>query len=430
MFSRPFYLAFALVSLNCHSFVIPQTTDSKNNTATTAVSELLTQLGHSEFAVRERATSQILDMGPPAIQALQEMPLGLSKEARHRVALLLDLLEQKRLKEISQSFLVDANNSNAYGLPGWHTFRDLVGANRNVKLLFLEVLKSHSEIALQVEQIDKLRKSQLSTVDQEAKLSSHCAMQSGRLLDKLHRRGGLEIGDSVAMLFAASTMEGTVPFEVSELIRSMSRLEFAGALNRPGYRPSMLQLLGQWIPKSPESMAPDVMELGRKLDLKQVLPISRRHISKSFDLYTREQAIYCLVQFGDLSDVDELLKYADEGTVIHQYEDITNDNNPIIETSVAPPGTKPNAFRANSPVQKLVRVNDLAVAAAMMLKKEDPRQVFPNFSTNDQSIRWRSVAVLETEQKLRDDAIHTWIAQLSRGATINPKQVPIPDSVP
>jgi hypothetical protein len=428
MYSLPqFYLAIALAGFGSYSLVF-----SQNSGTTTADAELVANLGHSEFNVREQAAIRLLELGPQAIETLKNLPPGLSKEARNRAATIQEVLEQKSLKEISKSFLADVNDNNTHGLPGWQAFRDLVGGNRNSKVLFLELLKAHSEIASQIEQIAELRRIDQTTVDQETQLALHCAMRSSQLLDKLHRRGGLEIGDSVAMLFAASSIDGTVPFEVSELIRSTSQLGFAGSINRPGYRSCLLALLGRWIPKSPESMAPDVMQLARMLDLKQVLPISRRHISKTFDPFTREQAILCLVKFGDSSDAVELLKYADDNTVIYQFVDMSNDNNPIIESSVPPPGTTPNSGLTTLPLQKLVRVNDLAVAAAMTLRKEDPRQVFPNFTPESFSKGLQAaISVLETEQKSRDDAIHTWVAQQTKVAAAEPPLLaPVPDEVP
>lgn len=420
------YLAIVLVTLVGHTQVI-----SQNTVTTKSVSELVADLGRAEFNVRERASSQLLDLGPQAVQSLKNLPAGLSKEARSRAASILEVLERRSLKEISQSFLVDPDIDNSHGLPAWHLFCEIVGGTRNAKLLYLDLLKSHSEIATQIQRIDSLKKSAQSTIEEEAKLIFLSATRSGQLLDKMHRRGSLDVGDSVAMLFAASAIEGTVPFEVSELIRSTSQLGFAGSINRSGFRPCLLQLLGRWIPKSPEAMASEVMKMGHLWDLKQVLPIARSHLSKSFDPFTREQAILCLVKFGDVSDVVGLLKYADDNTIIYQYQDMSNESNPIIESLGAPPGAKPSSVQSAFPVQKLVRVNDLAVAAAMILKQQDPRQVFPDFIPESFLAGSRSaISVLETEQKSRDDAIHTWMAQQPITEAPLAGEAPVPDSLP
>jgi hypothetical protein len=427
MFSIPrLYFAFALASVISSDFVCSQEPELKAE-----LTQLVSKLGSSDFTDRERAASKILNLGPSAISQIKTLPLSTSREIQGRLDAVLAELEQKNFKLVSESFLSDTKASNSHGLPSWNAFRELVGSSRNSKLLFLQVLKSHTEIAEMIERIYTLRQQGRASSDQETQLAAHCAMRSGQLLSRYHRRGGLEVGDCIAMLFATSTIEGLVPYEVSELIRSLSRQDFLGSMSRPSYKPIMLELLGRWIPKSPESMAPEVMMLARRWDLKQVLPLSRRHLSKSFDPMTREQALLCLIAFGDQSDVDELVKHANDPTIIHQYIDTTMDGTQIVESLGAPPGALPVPASASGPVQKVVRVCDLAVAAAMKLNKDDLRQVFPNYTPEDFSLRWKStVSVLESEQKQRDEAIHVWIAQLLTQAVPSNALKPVPDSKP
>jgi hypothetical protein len=232
-------------------------------------------------------------------------------------------------------------------------------------------------------------------------------------------------------LLAVASVDQAASYEVSQYIRSCADLRFSGNLNRQGVRNCILSLLGSWIPKSPESMAPDVLRIGRELDQPAVLPIARQHLSKSFDPFTREQAIMCLCKYGEARDAERLLKYVEDTTIIDKYLDLVGDDDAIMESRVAPPGF--NSPSINIP-QKLIRVNDLAVIVAMRLLREDPSQIFANYKAERFMIGWRAaVAVPESDQLQRDEAIAAWLAATNRNAAPaagSPLAIPVPDPKP
>jgi hypothetical protein len=404
---------------------------SQAETQATA-SQLVSNLADSKFEVRERATRDLLQLGPEIIEDLKRLTnTGLPKEAQVRASSILSELERKKLAGLAQAFLADANEKNAHGLPGWHTFRQHVGGSRVAKQLFLDAIHSQYDVMALIDDVHGQRLSSQNTQATESKLAELTAIKSNMLLEQLHRDGRLEMGDSMAMLLAVASVDQAASYEVSQYIRSCADLRFSGNLNRQGVRNCILSLLGSWIPKSPESMAPDVLRIGRELDQPAVLPIARQHLSKSFDPFTREQAIMCLCKYGEARDAERLLKYVEDTTIIDKYLDLVGDDDAIMESRVAPPGF--NSPSINIP-QKLIRVNDLAVIVAMRLLREDPSQIFANYKAERFMIGWRAaVAVPESDQLQRDEAIAAWLAATNRNAAPaagSPLAIPVPDPKP
>lgn len=396
------------------------------------IEQLLTQLSSDEFEVRERASAKLVQMGPAAIQSLKQPPIDLSIEASGRVTSIIKVLEERSLIRTSKLFLADSDATKSYGLPAWNAYREIVGGTRFAKILFLEFVRSQPAIANQIETIYQVRQSGKSSVLLESELSLLASVQANRLLDDFQRMTESGVGDSVGLMLAVAFINDKASMEVSELIRSSSQLGFSGYLNRPGFKPCLLELMSQWVPKSPDSMAMEVMGLSYFMNISTVLPIARRHISKSFDPFTREQAIICLSKFGKAEDVALLTKLADDATVIHKYLDLAGDDGSITESLALPPGLRPTGATEPSQVQKLVRVNDLAVAVSMVLAKENPKDIFPNYVAERFQSGWRSaVAVPESDQESRDQSIRAWTARHSNvESKPEPSLTPVPDPNP
>jgi hypothetical protein len=231
--------------------------------------------------------------------------------------------------------------------------------------------------------------------------------QATQLWPMVFRGTGVGIGDSTAMLLGVSMLDSTAPVEVSELIHSSVQLGFFGYLNRAGYRNCLKVLLANWIPKTHDALAPEVMRIAFDLDLEIILPIAEKHLAASFDKTTREFAIFCIAKFGQPSNVPELLKFIGDTTVVYEFDDTSGG---IIASRRAPPGIPVDA--AVQFPHKLVRINDLAAAAAMILLNEDPSKVFPRI-TKEQFLQrsLTGLAVDEEDVELRNYEISAWAAE-------------------
>lgn len=368
---------------------------------------LISALSSNDFRTREEASSELFSLGTSALKPLEDLPQGLSYEARLRVRLIRKQIESQQFENLSRNFLIDRDESNSYGLPGWNAFRSVVGSTRTGKLLFLDTLKSQPEIMQIIDgmasksyetgpNIDRLR--------QQRELTRVATEKAQQLLPRVFAMPRPETGESVGLLLAVAYIEGNVPIEVSEAIRNVTRLSFDGMLRQQGYQQCLQQLLAQWIPKTHEAMAPDALRIALDNDISSCIEIARNHISDNFDVTVRELAFHAIAKYGDETDVERMLPYLNEDTVVDEVSDRRAGGIPGM--SAAPPGVP---VEIPTMQNRLVRVNDLALASCMLLLKEDPTTTFPDFSQNEfQLLFSTSLAVSPEEIPQRELNIKKW----------------------
>lgn len=395
--------------------------------------QLIQQLGSSDFEERERATNRLLQLGTEALDALKHPPEKSSKEIVSRTAVIARVIEQRNLTTVARHFLADSDDSNSHGLPAWSAFRDVAGSSRFSKMLFIEFVKQQTQLALKIEDIVQRRQHNQDTRDQELQLTHYIELQADQFKARMRSLTGasVEIGDVLGVMLAVAVVNDQAPIESSELILTSAQMGFGGYLNRPGFKPCLLQLMSAWVPKSPDIIADEVMGISNFLNISAVLPIARTHLTKGFDPISRSQAILCINKFGNKQDVAALAKLAGDGTVIHRYIDISDEEDGITESFGAPPGTKPSQV-APATVQMVVRINDLATAVAMNLADEDPKSIYPKFVKDRFSLTWRKmVAVPESEAESRDKAIRAWTDKRTGVESVpEPSLTPVPDPNP
>lgn len=380
--------------------------DSENG-----INELVEMLRDSRFAVREQAAVELLSFGSVAVEALNEIPADWPRDARRQAALLLAEIENRVLTKQAREFLVDPDSNQSHGLPAWDVFRAIVGNSRCSKLLFLEMVKSEHTLLQHIEKLHQLRVAGDEGSQSISDLSVQISRLSSVLYPRIFRGTNTGVGESTALLLAVTMLDSTAPIEANQLLYSAVQLSFFGYLSKPGYRQCLQKLLALWVPKTHDEIAPDIMRIAFELDLPAVLPIARRHLDSAFDRYSRESAVFCIGKFGDVTDVAALLKMTSDTTIVHEFNESAQG---IEETSATPPGLQ--GMPVVDTVRKVVRIGDLAAAAAMVLMKQDLKQYFPRFSR--EGFFSRSVAglaVLEEDSELRSEAIKAWVqAQLAK----------------
>lgn len=370
------------------------------------VENLLETIANSGFEQRERAAASLMRLGPAAIGPLQEIGSDHSREVRDRAALVLKEIERQHLIETSRVFLTDTDPTQSHGLPAWRFFQQHIGGSRVSKQLYLELLKAQYHLAELIETADHAMSVQhAEDIDRSQRILREALRdQAVNLWPMMFRGSGVGVGDSAALLLGVMVLDQPIPAEVSQLIHSSVQLGFFGYLNRSGYRNCLRSLLAGWIPKAQESMAPEVMRIAYDLDIDAALPIALKHLSKTFDKTTREHAIFCVAKFGSTSNVPDLLTLHSDTTVVYEFDDTAGG---IIVSRAAPPGL-PFQGLAENP-HKLLRINDLAIAAAMILLDEDPQSIFPRFSKDlffNRSLT--SLAIDEESAEFRTAQLKAW----------------------
>lgn len=104
---------------------------------------LVRQLGSPSYQTREDATAELAKMGRAARTALAEaVATSPDYEVRARAARLLPRAEAADLQLRIDAFVADADGKQSHDLPGWDKFREHVGADRESRSFFAELLKA------------------------------------------------------------------------------------------------------------------------------------------------------------------------------------------------------------------------------------------------------------------------------------------------
>ncbi len=108
--------------------------------------ELIRQLGAKQFAVRQRAQRELVELGLAAKSALQAACDSHDAEIRHRakqaLASVLDIDFQMRL----EAFLAEGAGPEGHGLPGWEEYRLLAGEGPLARRLFGDMQRTEHEL--------------------------------------------------------------------------------------------------------------------------------------------------------------------------------------------------------------------------------------------------------------------------------------------
>lgn len=373
------------------------------------VEALVSQLASPVFAEREQATESLLQIGGAALPHLRS-EAHVDFELRFRAQQIAKRIEDNLFDALSRSFLVDRNPANSYGLPGWEAFSQLAGSSRTSKLLFLDMVKQQPELAALMGKLSGDPQSPRPTTRRDLELlSNRVGAEAHRLAQARLRQRVPEIGDVVAVLFAASFIDEQTPIEVNDLLdMSVHTIPVSTYLRKRGYGQILRAMYSEWLPKSHAGMASRAMNIAMQEGLESGAEVSRKYLDKNFDVLTREQAIQCITRFGDKSDVPLLIHLFDDTALCDKFNKIDVPaylRQGIDISNEAPPGVPPKpSFKDEVEDETwIVRINDLALAGAMVLSGDDPAVIFPDFSKDERfGFDNRSVAVLDSEDALAE----------------------------
>jgi hypothetical protein len=154
--------------------------------------ELVKQLGHPKYTIRESAAKQLLKMGPTAVVALIEGTKASDEEVRNRSAALLPQAKAAEWKRRSAAYLADAEGKQKHDLPLLAEWEKLVGKpDVGSRKIFAQMISADGEF-LQAVASDK------------KKAAKVCNDRCKNVLAELRTAKGQikgDLGDVAALLF-------------------------------------------------------------------------------------------------------------------------------------------------------------------------------------------------------------------------------------
>lgn len=300
-------------------------------------SDLVSRLGHEEFAMRERAAAELIALEADATAALRVGIESPSREIRHRSAKLLALVSEIDLQRRFEHFKNDTDPERDYGLPGWDAYREAVGSSMAARSIFVSMHEDESRLLAH-------------TGDSPKRLADALANRCDQLRGQAtFGRVQVRLGTIATLLFVATLDDVEISPLVPPIVYMACREPgFEDAVDSGPGREVLATLTERWIARQPLQGITYALHLGLSNNLKGCVVRAREVFESPVALASdRIYACLCLAKFGDESDFPKLNAYLDDTNICTQDQ---------VDGQVV-----------------VTQMRDLALATLVRLSKQEPR---------------------------------------------------------
>jgi hypothetical protein len=274
--------------------------------------DLVRQLGHPRFAMREAAAKELLEMGPAAFPALAEGAKSPDEEVRNRSQALLPRAKALEWKRRAAAYLADIDGKQKHDLPLLDKWEKLLGKpDSGARELFAEIVRTNGEFLTIAG----------STGGTKA-VSERCRA----IIDQPPVK--VPLGDLAALLFAeivafdvaaSRPWPGTTP-SVGQLLSNPGMAE---ALDAKDLGPAMRRLAVKWAESRPATDQFAVQQFANLVKNKpfpEAAPIllKRAKDAKANPLTIRVPAIQALGAVGTKEAADALAELVTDKTQVYR----------------------------------------------------------------------------------------------------------------
>jgi HEAT repeat protein len=342
---------------------------SASDTAETAVpdrdaeaSALVRQLGDEQFALRERAMTQLIEMGLTAHKALQEGRHHADREIRYRCERVLGIVEELDFQRRLAAFVT--GHSDGHDLPGWRRYRERFGDDGDGRALFVEMQKAEREL---MEAIENGPHGVTRVAETRAALLQQSQQTAGQ---------AVSLGSTTALLLAAGDESVRLGLTTcSHLYQFCCQPPLNDAMRERSKERILRRMLGDWVKNSDGMAAYQTLFLAMRYDLKEgLVPAVRMLKNPGEQPFARQNAILAITKLGDESQIELL-------------ESLLED------------ASRCSAQRIDN-ITYETQVRDVALASILILRKEDPKKFgFDRIQINDSTAFITSTVGFETDDK-------------------------------
>ncbi len=268
--------------------------------------ELIERLGHEEFAEREQAGEELLEIGFPAYKELEAATSHVDREIRYRAERLLVRIREADLARRLELFLEGKDETTEYPIPGWSAFEKSFGDTRDTREFYVAMQKADGEI---LERIENDSKGLPDFLAQRAtQIQQNMQFQKTQLTD----------GQVNALIFAGTQCK--LPQQPMAIIQSFCYQQgFRDAITSSGAKKELTRkLLGSWIERTEDAAAYQAMMLAMQYDLTEGLTPARKILDAGNQQpYIQQFAILSIAKFGKPEDVPLIEKSLENVTVVN-----------------------------------------------------------------------------------------------------------------
>ncbi len=324
--------------------------------------QLVEQLGAEEFSLREQATTRLIELGVAAKSAVETGKTHPDREIRYRCERILQIVDEVDFQRRLTAFT--AGRSEGLDLPAWRRFRSLYGDDGETRRLFAQMQQAEAEL--------------MHAVENGPQGVARAAEARTNQLQLSQRRAGeaTPLGSIAALLFAAVSDDVNLGLQTSYmLVNFCNQASFIEGMNDPGKSKVLRKMLSEWITRSEGVVAQQCMALAIRYDLKEgLIPATRILRNRGEQPLVRQTALMTVAKLGD-------------ATHVHLLETALDDASRI------------SAHRIDN-VQYETQLRDVALAAVLILRRQDPKQFgFDRIRMNESTVFNFGTIGFENEDK-------------------------------
>lgn len=276
-----------------------QPTDSSDTAATAdslTVDELaqvqvwIEELGANEFATRERAATNLLEIGDPIIVQLRYVAQNSTDaEVRLRADEIVKQLTRGDMKSRIEDFLAGQD----VDFQGWQFIQSFLGDTDAVRELFVELLQTHPTLLASLEGAAR---------DRALAMDAAMTQVQNRML--IERKFPTR-ANAFALLLP--TLDPNVPLNAAfeSVLLSVLQKEAASKIRRDAQLSGPFRfLLNRWASRSTLTSREEVLLLGMDWDLEAALPLAVQTLGEANQTETLATALQTIARFGDRSHAE------------------------------------------------------------------------------------------------------------------------------
>jgi hypothetical protein len=265
----------------------------KPTTTPEQITALIASLGSQQFAERERATRELLNLGMEAQPALEKATKSADAEVRVRARTILAEVTAAEFQRRLEAFAADADGAKQLTLPAWEIFSARYGDHRPARQLFVSMQRCEPLLLA-------------ALAESPAAATAALNARTREIIDG-QRESLAELGTLASLLFVGAS-EGVTANEDGCLhvypfvVQSTYHRNYRTAL-WPGL---LKKLVGDWIAKdTTPAMTNQNLTLAAQLGLEQeTLTIASRVLSSTEAPPGAKQiAVLMVGRFGDQEDL-------------------------------------------------------------------------------------------------------------------------------
>ena len=256
------------------------------------------ELGSERFAVRERASRQLIEAGIVAHDALAAAAADPDAEVRVRAKAALSEVSAADFRDRLEAFAADFDGKGQHTLPGWDRFSAIFGTSIVARHLFVEMQRSEGEL--------------FETLANDPEAASDALEQRCRSVVKLvttnYGARHITLGTTASVLFIAAASEVHVDDYLGA--QFIPWLVYQPSFHKEAQgtemAPLLRKLVGMWTTKpAGPAVSAENMKLAAIYELKsEAVAIARRMLGDERSPgQARQNALMLVGRYGDASDV-------------------------------------------------------------------------------------------------------------------------------